>query len=65
MKKCIPITRSGRADDAASFVSDIDEVFEAKIESLEQTSSSRFSSADLISISSTIASTTRVRSARS
>ena len=63
LKKCIPITRSGRSEAAARRVSEIEEVLEAKIVSGPQIASRLLSTFDLISMFSTIASTTSARSA--
>src|ERR1700682_2056526 len=59
LKKCMPATRPGYFEPAASAVIEIDDVFDARIHSGLTTFSTRATSSRFASISSTIASITR------
>ena len=65
LKKCIPITRSGREVAAASELIGIEEVFEASTASGGSVSSARRKTSSLTAASSTTASTIRSAATRS
>ncbi len=65
LKKCMPITRSGRPVTAASEVIGIDDVFEASTPSAGKTTSARRNTSSLTPASSTTASIIRSAGTRS